>query len=435
MRRALLFLVLLGIVGGGLFATFRKPEEETEVTTSRVQVARKELLRTVEAVGLVEPAFLLEIKSKASGTITSMPFQEGDRVRPGDLLVELLPVDEERNVRSQQTQVRSAEAQVARSRNQLRQARLQLEIQRAQVESRLEAATVAYEVAQHALTRQEALVAKELASQSEVEQARQAAESAESTLELARLEERTLELQELQVEASREDVKLQEAALERQRIALEVASLRLSETRIVSPMAGLVLTRSVEPGQIIASGISNVSGGTTLMTLADVDRLFLDTEVDESDVGGIRPGLEVRLVAEAYPRKHFRGTIQRVAPQGESVSNVTIFRVRIELDDEAVGKLLPGMNATATIVVEREPEGLVIPVKALERVKRQVGVRLGDGSFVPVELGLRVGGEVAVRGDLEEGQELVFVEEEGSGSSSGRRRRRRGIPGLGPPPR
>lgn len=404
-----------------------RPEVETAI------VERRTMVRAVEAVGVVEPAFTLEVKSKASGQIVSMPHEEGDVVAEGTLLVELLPVDEERNLRTQRARVTSAEAQVAKARNQLKQARLDLGFSRERSASQVERAEVVHEVAVRELARQRHLFEKQLASQKAVDDARRAAEEAEASLELARNEAAALELAELRIGEREQDVHLQEAALEQQRIALEVAELRLSETRITAPMDGLILARNVERGQIIASGISNVSGGTALLTLADVRRLFLAAEVDESDIGGIRPGLGVELTAEAYPEETFEGRVERVAPRGETVQSVTIFRVRIELLGRAVELLRPGMNATAQIVLAREEDALVVPTQAIRRHDESLVVLVKDGPGEPrpvaVETGLRDGTLVQVRGDLAPGAAVVTspARRGGRGGDSQRRQVRDGM--------
>lgn len=415
--------VLLGV---GLVAyrsrgTVEEPRERPR--GEAVPVAIRDLSRTVEAVGVVEPAFVLEVKSKASGEIVSMPYEEGDRVSQGALLVELLPVDEERNVRKQRAAVLAAQAQTAKSRNAVRIAELQLTVSREQAASRLGKAVVDNEVAVAELKRQESLFKRDLVSQKELDTARRAKEQAEADLAVAESQRRAVQLDELRIEESRQEALLRETDLERARIELEVAEIRLNETRIHAPMDGLVLERPVERGQIIASGISNVSGGTTLMTLADVSQLFLEAEVDESDVGGIRPGLEVNLSAEAYPDENFGGRVQRVAPRGIEEQNVTIFRVRIALDERAVRLLKPGMNATASIVVERRAGATVVPAEAVRTRGDRVGVMVpveGDRPrFVPVKLGLRDGKDIEVRGELHAGDKVLLPAPEGASGRGG----------------
>lgn len=430
--RALLALALAAAVGAGLWWRPRPaaaPDDPGWMDAPTTAIERRDMARFVEAVGVVQPAFVLEVKSKASGEIVSMPYQEGDRVEAGALLVELLPVDEERNLRKQRAAVLAAEAQLVKARNEVKIARLQLEVSREQAASRLERAKVDHEVATADLARRQNLFARDLVSQRELDDARRAAEQAEAELEVAQSQVRALKLTELQIEARRQDAALQQAALQREEVNLEVAELRLAETRIHAPMEGLVLSRPVERGQIIASGISNVNGGTTLMSLADVTALFLEAQVDESDIGGIQVGLEAELAAEAYPDETFAGVVERVAPQGVDDQNVTVFPVRVRLGSRAVQRLKPGMNATARIVVERRPGALVVPAKAIRRQGDAVGLRVrgdrGRPRFVPVEVGIRDGASVEVRGQgLSPGLEVLVGDPPRRGDDGARERGR-----------
>lgn len=409
-------------------------EAEGPKKAETAAVEQRDMARYVEAVGVVEPAFVLEVKSKASGEITSMPFEEGDRVQAGDLLVELLPVDEERNLRKQRATVLAAEAQLAKARNAIRLAELDLVTKREQAATRVERAKVTFEVARDQLKRLQDLLARELVSRREVDDARRASEQAEADLEVARSEQRALEREALVIEDRRQDAHIQEATVERERVNLEVAEIRLAETRIHAPMPGLVLERPVERGQIIASGISNVSGGTTLMSLADVGSLFLEADVDESDIGGIKPGLPVELTAEAFPDAEFDGEVVRVAPRGVEESSITVFKVRIQLGKRSIRRLKPGMNCTARIIIARADGALVVPTRAIQRQKKQFGVTVVPGEdaaglprFVPVELGIRDDRGVAVTGELKPGDLVVLQEGEGGGRGGGGRSMRAGM--------
>ncbi len=424
MRRPVLAGLAVLVLGGAAWWMSQPATPvrgEGRESSTPVPVVRKDLARWIEAVGVVEPAFVLDVKSKASGEITTVSVEEGDSVPAGALLVELLPVDEERNLRRQRSLVASAEAELAKTRSQLKQAELSLEVGRSKVAAQLAKARVENELAKAELQRQESLHQRQLASQQNLEVARRTSEAAHATLELASAEERALDLAALDVQARRHDITLREAGLERERIALEISEIRLVETRILAPMPGLVLKKHVERGQIIASGISNVQGGTALVTLADVSRLFLDADVDESDIGGVAVGQEVELSAEAYPDRTFEGRVHRISPRGEAVQNVTIFRVRIELLGNALGKLRPGMNATARILQQAVKGALTVPSAAIRRREGRTGVLVatesGRPQFVPVELGLRQGAEVEVRGSLEPGQKVLVPGAEGAGAA------------------
>lgn len=431
-RIVLALLVVAGLIFGlsQYGSSPGSPRGSREVRTAKV--VRQDLERYVEAVGLIKPAFLLEVKSKASGAILAVPHEAGTRVTTGTLLVELDPIDEERNLRTQRSKVVSAQATLDKAKGRMSSAKLSRRIKEAQLKAQIQKAQVDHDMATNELDRQKALGKESLSSRQNLENAIKLSESAKSSLELARLEEQTLPLLDDEIQQQVEEIKLQEAALEREAIALEIAELRLKETRILAPMDGIILAKNVERGQIIASGISNVSGGTALMTLADVSRLYLDADVDESDIGQIKEKTQASILVEAYPDETFSGYIERIAPQGKTVSNVTMFEVRIALTGRAIEILRPGMNGTARILVDRREKALAVPMEAITRRDKEAGVLLAkgrEGRFVPVKLGMRDGRLVEIKGEIEEGAEIRLPEPKADGNdpASGNRAMRRGM--------
>ena len=150
----------------------------------------------------------------------------------------------------------------------------------------------------------------------------------------------------------------------RARTALSDAGERLSDTEIESPVDGIILQKNVEEGQIIASGISEVSGGTAIAMVADLSRVYVRTSVDEVDIGQIRPGQNATVIAEAYPDREFEGQVIRIHPQAKIEQNVTTFDVTVEIDNKA-GLLMAGMNANVEIIAGFKEDVLLIPREAL----------------------------------------------------------------------
>ncbi len=413
MKRWIGFGLLALFLLGGFWFLQHRATASAEDDTRYVPIQRRTLKRYIEAVGVVNPAFTLEVKSKASGEVVSMPYEEGDTVKEGDLLVELLPVDELRNLRKQKARLQAATAQLESARTQLKRAERNLVLEKRRSASRLGEARSSDRIAQKNLTRQLHLKKRDLASTQAVENASQTAQSSKSALEIAKTGVEALELLEFDVSDQMHTIQLQEARVEQEKIELEVATLRLAETKIRAGMDGVVLERKVERGQIIASGISNVSGGTTLLVLADVRRLFLEAQVDEADIGVVKVHGEVELRAEAFPEQLFTGRIDRVAPRGEEIQSVTVFKVRIELGEDARLHLRPGMNATARILAETQKDVLAVPLAAIHRKKAERGVyRKGkEEKFIPIQAGLQEDLLVEIQGDVKEG-DLVLLDPE-----------------------
>ncbi len=424
MKKVLLGCVLAALAVGIWWRQSEISSDEKEAPPRLVSVERHDFERVIEAVGLVEPKFLLDVKSKASGEITTLPFEEGDLVQEGALLAELLPTDEERNVRKQRASVELAQAQLQKAENAIVRSQLNLQLAKERAQNGTSQSKVERLAATKEAARQERLFQQNLTSLRQLEEARRKKAVAEAQFASAGIETHALKISELDIEALKQDRRVHQANLEKELIALEVAELRLRETKILAPMEGLLLEKKVERGQIIASGLSNVSGGTSLMTLADVTQLFLEASVDESDIGEITVGLPVELTAEAFQKKLFHGTVTRIAPQGVDVQGITVFNVRIELGKTATRMLLPGMNATVRIILERRKGALAVSKDAIQREKKQVFLEQQTGSGktrkVPVKLGLREGSLLEFQGDLKPGDEIVIPSAEKASGNRGR---------------
>lgn len=429
------YLIILTVIG--LFTGCSS--DKTSEDNIDVEVIQKgSIERTVEAVGVITPTYTVEVKSKASGEILSMPFEEGEWVEKGDLLLQLDPVDEQRNLRRQQAQLKNVIANLNQSRITHEKLKLSLELKHIEIESKEKRSRSEFNVAKSNYKRINELHSKQLNPDQSLEEALNRRNGAEASLELILNEKSTLKLNEFDIKSSLENIKVQEARFEQEEVNLEIARLRLDETKILSPIKGLILKRMVEPGQIISSGISNVSGGTTLMLLADVKKMYLDTQVDESDISSIKLGQPVELRIEAWPRRKFTGTVERIAPQGEEISNVTIFRVRIALGDKASRLVKPGMNATARIVYEQSKDILKVPLQALTRQDESFGVTLQTTSssaktskFVPVKVGIRDAKFAEISGPVKAGQLVIIQKSNFNSGSSSKRDMQRGMRIMG----
>ena len=184
----------------------------------------------------------------------------------------------------------------------------------------------------------------------------------------------------------------------------------------------------VQVGQIISSPTNNVGGGTVLLILSDLSRVFILASVDESDIGGVQVGQPVQVTVDAFPNAQFAGEVVRVATKGESVSNVVTFEVKIEVLDEAKAMLLPEMTANIEVLVADSPDALLVPSEAV--------VQRGNTAFVltpneegarpnrlPVEVGIDDGAHAEILSGVDEGAEIL-VQQNQSDSRWGRGERR-----------
>jgi HlyD family secretion protein len=272
-----------------------------------VAVAPRDIIVSAQAAGTVQPDTVVEVKSKASGEVEEVLAETGQEVAKGDLLVRIDP---------------------RIPRNALAQARAELEVAQARLQT-----AEAQKVRADELYRSRAITEQE---------------HEDALLNYAN---------------ARADVV-------RSRIAVENAEIQAADASVRAPISGTIIERNVERGTIIASATGNVSGGTVLLKMADLNLVQVRTLVDETDIGKIRPGLAATVLVEAYPNRPFQGEVLKVEPQAITEQNVTMFPVLVRVDNRD-GLLRPGMNAEVEIHIGRREGVLAVPNAAL-RTQRDV---------------------------------------------------------------
>ena len=264
-------------------------------------VVRRDIVVSVEAAGVVEPILVVDVKSRASGTILQMRAQTGDHVRRGDTLV-LVDRRDPTNTYNQAT----ADLEVARA-----------ELTNAEAQK----------------TRVDQMFTQQLVSQQEYE-------AAQLTVANAR------------------------AKKVRAETAVQTARDALDDTSVRAPVSGTIIAKNVEVGNVIASATRDVSGGVVLLKMADLSEVQVRTLVDETDIGKISPGMEARVTVDAFPNTPFRGRVLKIEPQSTTNQNVTMFPVLITITNENE-RLKPGMNASVQMQVGAKTNVLAIPNAAL----------------------------------------------------------------------
>lgn len=403
--------VVVGVGIVGLVFWWSRADQAAALQASQqdstIPVARGRVERVVESTGTVAANLEVEIKSRASGEVTQLPVDISQSVRKGDLLVQLDPTDEELDVRSAEVVVAQAQARLAQAKATLEQATLNLETSRKKTASDLESARVQAAHARARADRQKELLAHQLTSQEEYEAAESEAANALAALRAAEVAVEEIRQQEVALETRRQDVILAEADLRAAQIALDQQKKELQYTTVVAPIDGTVSSLDVQVGTIVASGINNVSGGTTLMTLADLSRIFVEAKVDEADIGGVRVGQRARVMVDSYPDLIFEGKVVRVAVKGVESSNVVTFEVKVEVTDERKGLLKPQMTANVSIIEAERDDVLMLPTAAIQRREGKAFVKLPSGELRAVELGVEGAEHVEIVSGLREGESVL----------------------------
>lgn len=382
----------------------------TAVTTAKIE--RGDLRQEVQCTGKVVSNLDVEIKCRASGQVVKLPFDISDPVKKGDLLLELDPVDQERTMQQAQAAVNASVARLEQAKSTLAAAEKSLAADRVMMAAAVESALARANDAKAKARREEQLLAKKYSSVEGVETAQTTAMQAEQDYRTAVARVEGLKAQEADIETRKQEVKLAEAQLERDKIALSLAKLQLGYTSVYAPIDGVVSARNVQIGQIIASGINNVGGGTAVMTLSDLSRIFILASVDESDIGSVAIDQPALVTADAFPGKRFRGRVDRIAAKGVNLQNVVTFEVRIEVESENKSLLKPEMTTNVTIVVADKSGVLTVPYNAIARERGKTFVTLAkadgkEGEKVPVELGITNGEAYEVLSGVNEGDTVT----------------------------
>lgn len=286
-------------------------------------VRKGKLTLSVAANGTLQPTRTVNIGSELSGTVVRVLVDVNDRVKKGQVLVEL--------------DTAKLADQVLRSRAAL-----------AAAEAQLRQSTATVKEAQATLARYEEvarLSGGKVPSASELDSARASVDRAVAAEASAR------------------------ANVNSARAALSTDETNLSKASIRSPIDGVVLSRSVDPGNAVAASLQAV----TLFSLAeDLTRLRLDVSVDEADVGVVQPGQAASFTVSAYPSRRYPARITRVAYGSTKTDNVITYTTTMDVSNTDLS-LRPGMTAAATIVATERDGVLLVPNTALRFAPTQAG--------------------------------------------------------------
>jgi len=185
------------------------------------------------------------------------------------------------------------------------------------------------------------------------------------------------------------------------------AASQLSYTIITAPIDGLVIGKPIPAGQTVAPGISNPM---VLLTVADLSKMQIQGQVDESDIGRVKLGQKVDFTVDAYPGKTFTGIVSLISQKAVIQSNVVYYTVYVDVDSPQ-GMLFPTMTARVTVKVGESRNTIVIPLSAVKEIKGQKTVQVmvdGKPQTTTVQLGLADDEKTEILGGLNEGDQVVL---------------------------
>ena len=316
-RRALRWLILLALIGGGVIAwrAYFSAPEITAPTFRTAEVTEGRLVVTISATGNLEPTNQVEVSSEQSGIITTVLVDDNDEIREGQVIARL---------------------DLSRLQDAVAQSKAALTVSRAQVKQ----AQATEKEAKATLTR--------LRKVAELSGGRVPSKSELTTAEAA------VDRAEAEVAATRAGVIQAKANLQSAQTNLEKGDIR-------SPINGVVLTRSVEPGQTVAASLQ----APVLFTLAeDLTQMVLQVSIDEADVAQVKPEQQASFTVDAWRDRRYAGRITQVGYGAETTDGVVSYPAKITVDNSDLS-LRPGMTATATITTLTREGALLVPNAAL----------------------------------------------------------------------
>src|SRR5436309_8353501 len=320
---AIISIIVLAIVVIVAFVAMKaknsgKDEAKLPVKVGKAEVA--DIQVKVTEVGNVQPEVKVDVKSVVSGKVVEILHRDGDQVKRGETLARIEP--------------------------DLNQAQ-----SNADVKNALTASKIRYD------------------------QAKKNFESDHSLFEsglLAGKQNRDSEAEFLSAKQEYEKTEEKYNIVERSGIPNAQAANKFQGSNVVAPMDGVVLTKNVEIGESITSGVSSFNAGTVLFSVADVSKMIVKAGVNEVDIGKIKVSMPVKVTLDAYPKVAFAGRIDRIAPAVRIDDKVRVFDVEIRLDAQG-RELRSGMTANIEVNGERKDKVLTVPV---ESVFQRDGVEL-----------------------------------------------------------
>ena len=382
--RVLLLLAALVLVAAGCWFALRKPAAPALATAP---VGRGDIQQTVEATGTIDAFKRVSVGAQASGQVRSLKVQLGDTVKEGDLIAEI-------DATTQQNEVLRAEST-------LQQQRAQLAVQQASLRK-----------AELDHARQREMLAAEATSQQEYDAA------------------------EAQLRTARAQLQASQAQITGSETAVATARANLAYTRITAPMDGTVVAVVTEEGRTVNANQT----APTIVILARLDKITVNAEISEADVGKVKAGMPVYFTTLGDPDRRYTAKLRQVNPAPESIANesassssssssstsAVYYNALFDVDNPD-GSLRIDMTAQVTVQLTSAKDTLVIPSVALGRRDREGQYEVqgldADGKPVPrrIRVGINTGSSAQVLDGLQEGERVVIGEGSAAGAASGNR--------------
>lgn len=354
-------LLLVAAAAAGAAYNVYVPSESGAPAFMTVPAETGDITVTITATGTLQPVIQVEISSELSGVVRTVEVEENQRVARGDVLATLDTTRLNAQVERAEASVKAAEARVREAQTTLRETEL-------------------------ALNRATSLAGRGMIAEQALETAQAARDRAESAVATA--------------EAN---------------LAIAVAELKqqqadLSKSAIYAPIDGMILTRSVDPGQTVAASLS---APVLFLIAANLESMQLEAAIDEADIGTVEKGQRARFTVDAFPGRRFDAEIRDIAYAAATTEGVVTYLAKLSVrNDELL--LRPGMTATVSVVTRQVEGALVVPTAAFRFRPPVEDARRGfslQNLFMPPRMGRA---RAPATRQTDDGARVLYVLEDGA---------------------
>jgi HlyD family secretion protein len=343
-RRAFFLLGAAALVATGGIGYWFVAANGQQLSYKLAKIEKGPLTAAVAAAGTLNPVSAVQISSQISGQIKEILVDFNATVKKGQLIARIDPETYQHRLHQAEADLDAMRASVGVQRAQAYQAQVNLT------------------EAQRDFERKRTLVERNFLSPAE-------RDKAQTTLDAARAQ---VQLTEAQVKNSESVVRQREALVAQARVDL-------GRTEIRSPVDGVVVKRSVEPGQTVAASLQAPEMFVIARNLSDMQ---VETSIDEADVGRVQIGQKASFTVDAFPGRNFHGEVRQVRKAATVVSNVVTYTVIVSAANPDL-TLLPGMTANVRIVTAQKDAALKVPNAALRFKPENGEAKVSRGSTAP----------------------------------------------------
>lgn len=355
------FILLFGLTAGFIAVKSQAASAQNKLLVRVETVQPGEFVEIINAPGEIRPKTKVDISAKVSARITELPFDEGDKVRAGDVVIRL-------DAKDLESQLRSAEA----SRDAQKAG---IEVDKARVLSQaatLKGTAATLKQQELEFQRQQTLLVSNDISQSSFDQCQCRLEELKAQYEAA---QQTIKAAELNLIVMEHNLKAADARVEEVKEAL-------SYTTIASAIDGVITQINAEIGEVVMTGTMN-NPGTVIMQVADLSVMILEAELDETNVGQVRIGQKAVINVPAFWDEVFEGVVQNIAlTHRTSKAGSKNYKTEILIQGD-VKKLVSGLTADVDIETNRLQDVIKVPSQAvLARRTDSLPLDIVDGNPV-----------------------------------------------------